>query len=685
MRCIPGIRQRLFWFGLGVRAALILMVVPAASAKWYVPFLQNAASNLTWNPWSTFLSNGGAVEAFPYGYVTLLIFMPGAIICELIGINGYWGYAATLLLIDIGVLVITKKLVNISFERGVLFYWLSPIVIFATYWLGLNDLLPVMLLCLALLGLRERRPVMAGLCCAAAVSAKLSMVLALPIIIIYLVRNKSTNVLLAPFTAALMGGVTILGIPFLASSAAVDMLASNPEMVKVFSLAVQVGPNAKIYVLPMLYLLALYVAWSMRRISFDLLLVLLGSTFFLVLLLTPASPGWFLWMLPLLLVYQSGEDRAAIPLVIGFSLLYVVSSFLVMPVPVVLNGEAMKSATELFAGYLGSHARALLNTALLASGIALVTRIWQRTVHNNDYFQVSRKPIVIGIAGDSGSGKDTLVESLTGLFGKHSVASLSGDDYHLWDRHKPMWHVMTHLHPRANDLERFVQDAMTLASGKSIVLRHYDHNIGKQLKPELQRSGDVLFVSGLHALYLPLLRDRYDLSIFLRIDEGLRRFLKTDRDVRQRGHSLDNVLKVLERREADSIAFVRPQAASADLVLSLQPIHPRMLEEVSRKDDLRFKLVVRVRHGLHEESIRRVLIGVCGLHVDTQLDGNSADVTMTIEGECSKEDVAMAAGILFPKVMMLLDPEPKWEDGVRGMIQLIVLSQLTQSLKKRLK
>jgi uridine kinase len=603
----------------------------------------------------------------------------------LIGINGHWGYAVTLLLVDIGVLLIAKRLVTISLERAVLFYWLSPIVIFATYWLGFNDLLPVMLLCLALLGLRERRPIMAGLCCAAAISAKFSMVLALPIIVIYLIRNKSANILLARFTIALVGGAAVLGIPFLASSAAVKMLGSNPEMAKVFNLGVQVGPNTKIYVLPMLYLLALYVAWSMRRISFDLLMVLLGSTFFLVLLLTPASPGWFLWMFPLLLVYQSGEDRVAMPLVIGFSLLYVISNFSVTPVPKVLDSEAVQYAAEQFGGLLGIRGHALLNTALLALGIALVARIWQRTVHNNDYFQVSRKPIVIGVAGDSGSGKDTLVESLTGLFGKHSVASLSGDDYHLWDRHKPMWHVMTHLHPRANDLERFVQDAMVLASGKSIVLRHYDHKTGKQLKPELQRSGEVLFVSGLHALYLPILRDRYDLSIFLQIDEGLRRFLKTDRDVRQRGHQLESVLKVLDRRETDAIAFVRPQAARADLVLSLHPIHPRMLADARTKDDLRFKLIVRVRQGVHEESIRRVLIGVCGLHVDTQLDGNNADVTMTIEGECSKEDVAMAAGILFPKMMMLLDPEPNWEDGVRGMIQLIVLSQLTQALKKRLK
>ena len=58
---------------------------------------------------------------------------------------------------------------------------------------------------------------------------------------------------------------------------------------------------------------------------------------------------------------------------------------------------------------------------------------------------MTRRPFVIGISGDSGSGKDTFANSIEGLFGKHSVTKLSGDDYHLWDRKKPIWQAMTHL------------------------------------------------------------------------------------------------------------------------------------------------------------------------------------------------------------------------------------------------
>ena len=47
----------------------------------------------------------------------------------------------------------------------------------------------------------------------------------------------------------------------------------------------------------------------------------------------------------------------------------------------------------------------------------------------------------------------------------------------------------------------------------------------------------------MHALFLPSIRECYDLKIFLDMDEDLRRFFKTKRDVLQRGHSLQNVNK----------------------------------------------------------------------------------------------------------------------------------------------
>ena len=103
----------------------------------------------------------------------------------------------------------------------------------------------------------------------------------------------------------------------------------------------------------------------------------------------------------------------------------------------------------------------------------------RQNISNDQFYRTTRKPVLIGIAGDSGSGKDTLVDSLVGLFGVESCAKVSGDDYHLWDRRKPMWQVFTHLNPLANDLSKFFADVNCLSNGQGIWSRHYNHDTGK--------------------------------------------------------------------------------------------------------------------------------------------------------------------------------------------------------------
>ncbi len=651
---------------------------------WYVPFMDVTTGRFSLDPWGAFLASGGTPAAFPYGYVMWLVFAPLTLLSKWIGTPLYFGYGLTLVAVDIGLLLVLNALISGRERLLLCAYWLSPIVLLATYWLGLNDLVPVMLLSLALFYTRRYRLTQAGVLCGAAVSAKLSMVLALPFFLIYLFRNRALRHLLPTYLKGLIGAALVFSVPFALSQAGTYMLFSNPEMGKVYQFAVRIGENFHVYVLPMAYLLMLYAAWRVRRISFDLLNVLLGMAFFLVVLLTPASPGWFVWIMPLLIYYQAMSDKVAIGLATTFSCLYVVASLLTSPQPLLADRKAVDALTQQFALQLGSTGIALLQTTLMTVGILLAIRIWREAVRHNDYFRLSRKPFVVGIAGDSGAGKDTLADSIEALFGTHSVVQLSGDDYHLWDRQKPMWQVMTHLNPMANDLERYAQDLVALTDGKSIVTRHYDHETGKMSRPHKLGSNDIIVASGLHALYLPILRNCYNLSIYLDIDEGLRRYFKLQRDVHQRGHSVEKVLASLEKREPDSEKFVRPQAAHADLVMSLQPIHPRMLSEADPAHPPRFKLSVRSRNGLNELSLSRVLVGICGLHVEMGMSNDACEVEFTIEGETSSDDIALAAKTLFPRILEFLDLSPQWRDGIMGLMQLVTLSHINQALNKRL-
>ena len=647
-----------------------------------MPFLNSSINTINIDPWQVWIDQGGAAIAFPYGYAMWLFLLPFTLICKTLSIPLAYGYGCSLIAADFGLLLVLRKLLKTKNWVLLAIYWLSPISLIASYCLGFNDLIPVFLLMAAIYLLRDHYLILSGMLLIAAISAKLSMILSLPFFLIYLFHNRNLRQIFNQYLIGIGAGFVIFFLPFLYSQAGLGMLASNPEVEKIYQLSISLVSDVVVHLVPLSYLLMLYAAWRVRRMNFELFNAILGIAFLLVVLLTPASPGWFIWILPLLVAYQVSGDRTAVYLVSIFSGLYVLSAILF-----VSSNQIVALLSTLGLDEISSRIVSLTYTTMVAAGIVLAVRIWRETVIRNDFFRLSRKPFVIGIAGDSGAGKDTLANAIAGLFGSHSVATISGDDYHLWDRHQPMWQVMTHINPAANDLESFAKNLVALTDGRSVQASHYNHDTGKMSTPFTVKSNDIIIASGLHTLYLPILRECYDLSIYLDIDEDLRTFFKIQRDVQKRGYTIDRVLDSLAKRKPDSEKFIRPQAAFADLIFSLRPIHPSTLADMQSatytESSPRLKLVVKSRHGFNELSLKRVLIGVCGLHVDMNTNNDASEVELSIEGDTSAQDIKMAAQMICPQVFEFLDLQPQWQNGVVGLMQLITLSHINQALTRR--
>tara|TARA_B100000963_G_C22613771_1_gene666240 strand:- start:1286 stop:2473 length:1188 start_codon:yes stop_codon:yes gene_type:complete len=388
----------------------------------------------------------------------------------------------------------------------------------------------------------------------------------------------------------------------------------------------------------------------------------------------PTSSGWFVWAVPFLIFYQGISGRRSIIIITIFSACFALN--ILINHFKIINTFISSSFNQLYSIDFSSIViSSAVNTLIFLLGIILITRMWREAVNENDFFRKSRKPFVIGIAGDSGSGKDTLSHAISGVFGNHSITTISGDDYHIWDRHKPMWQVMTHLNPMANNLEAFNRDLLKLTDRKSINARTYNHETGKMSKHIKVASNDFIIASGLHALYLPQLRSLYNLKIFLDIDEDLRRSFKIERDVKERGHDLDKVIKSIESRRDDFKKFIYPQKKYAYLILSLQPIN---LLETTKDDNNKYKVVVTIFNGLGELQLNRVLVGLCGLHVDMEVDTDSSKTKITIEGDAVKEDIAQAAKILCPDLLDFFDLNPRWYDGSLGIMQIITIYYMNQ-------
>lgn len=685
------VREPWFVFPAIAKLLLVALLRPELPSIWFSPFLQSFLTSPSFDPWTSYLATGGSPLAFPYGPVMLLVLVPGTAvgfgIAALLGLPvdsaTQIGFALGLFVIDVLVLLVLRRLFLAHADKVLKLYWLSPITLYVIYWHGQLDVVPVLFLLTSLLFLREHRFRVAGVLFGVAVATKLSMVLAGPFLLIYLFRNNRLRP--QTFVFALLVVVTALVVQgtYLASSGVRQMVLGTPEAAKVFDVVLNID-GVQLYVLPLAYLLSLYAAWRVRRISFELLIALLGLGFFMVLLLTPASPGWYLWIVPFLVHHQLNSGRQAMLLSLGFSLLLVgfhlfQSSGAAIPFLGLDPANALVRLGDAVNPKIGS----LWLTVMSATGIVLAIQMVREGVQGNDYYRLSRRPLMIGISGDSGTGKDTLAGAMEVLFGSHSVANLSGDDYHLWDRHRPMWRAMTHLNPRANDLEKFNADVLRLADGRPVTVRRYDHETGRYSKPRRVKHNDVLVVSGLHALYSPTLRQRSDVKVFLNMEESLRRALKVARDVGERGHGVERVLESIESRRPDAQRFIKPQAEHADILFSLHLPGNDDVTEADLGENPQFCLDVVVSNCLFYEDMLRALVGLCGLAVNHEIRDDGVSALFSIEGHVLAEDIDLAASWLVSHIDELLDLQPHYQDGMLGVMQLFVLAQSAQALRTR--
>lgn len=182
----------------------------------------------------------------------------------------------------------------------------------------------------------------------------------------------------------------------------------------------------------------------------------------------------------------------------------------------------------------------------------------------------SRAPLLVGIAGDSASGKTTFAEQLEWALGRTRVTHLRGDDYHRYDRPTRDFLGLTPLHPAANDLDRMADDLDRLSLGRTIRAPLYDHATGSFRDPRPVDPAEVVIVEGLLALGTRALRDRFDVSVYLETEEELRHRWKIQRDCEERGYDVRAVVADLRCREADADRFVRPQRELADVVIRFE-------------------------------------------------------------------------------------------------------------------
>lgn len=677
---LSSISKSLFILGFLLRIIMLLGLEPYAQAEWFIPFLTSFWENPSFDPWTSHLLASSSGKDFPYGIVMLLALLPAAGISYFLGGSSVYGIGlgiqSTLLIADFLCFIALMSQLNNEKQyslRLIWLYWLSPLVLGATYWTGQLDIIPITILLCAFIAIRKQSFGLGGILLAAAISAKFSMAFALPFLLIYFLRNTRMQPYAPIFLRNFfLSVVLLLGIPIL-SFGYQEMVLGTGELQRFFDFSFSIG-DATIFITPILLVLILYSAWRLPYLSYDLLTAFLALVTMTIILTTATPPGWFIWTVPFLLLHLVPAERPQRGIGYVFFLLACGSQILFWPLPmniISLNQLPIAQNSFLYSAYL---------TIIIAMGLLLMNGILRNSFYRNAIFRFGRKPISIGIAGDSCTGKDTLADSLIALFGKTSTTHISGDDYHLWERKGALWKVITHLNPRANDIKRFYNDINLILDKNTIDYRHYQHSNGCFSKPFKLKSRNFFIASGLHTLLQKVLCTRFDVRIFLEMEESLRIFLKCRRDSLERNHTWDTVVESMRRRAADSTKYIVPQRKNADIVFFVETTTQSELHEQSTHIPP-LSLTVRLRHALFYEELARQLIALCGLNVSIEFSDDMEEIILRIDGDINAEDVEALANVLMPEIHELLAVRPIWQSSLQGVMQLIVLYQLLQTLK----
>ena len=176
-------------------------------------------------------------------------------------------------------------------------------------------------------------------------------------------------------------------------------------------------------------------------------------------------------------------------------------------------------------------------------------------------------PLLLGIGGDSGTGKSTLVGGIYKIFGAEKITNINLDDYHTFDRTQRKIYGLTALHPAANNMALMGKHAWQLKNGEKIIKPVYDHSTGTFAEPEEVEPRPIVIIGGLFPFFTQELRDVFDLKVYLDPDEELKRAWKIQRDADRRGYTIEQVMKEIEARQEDIRRHIEPQKEFADIII----------------------------------------------------------------------------------------------------------------------
>jgi uridine kinase len=180
-------------------------------------------------------------------------------------------------------------------------------------------------------------------------------------------------------------------------------------------------------------------------------------------------------------------------------------------------------------------------------------------------------PVVVGIAGGTGSGKTTVANVILNRVGAHNIAYIPHDAYYkdLADLPIAQRQLINFDHPNSLDTPLLIEHLRELKKWQSIEIPIYDFKTHtrttqtNQIKPQV-----VVIVEGILIFAEAALRELFDVKIFVDTDPDIRFIRRLQRDIVERGRTTDSVIhQYLSTVRPMHLEFVEPSKRYADVII----------------------------------------------------------------------------------------------------------------------
>lgn len=182
------------------------------------------------------------------------------------------------------------------------------------------------------------------------------------------------------------------------------------------------------------------------------------------------------------------------------------------------------------------------------------------------------KPILIGIAGGTASGKSSIADILKQDFiNTNSVTIIKEDDYYK-DQSDISYEERTKTnydHPLAFDFDLMFSQLNDLMNLKTIEKPLYDYTVHNRSKEtEIVKPSDFIILEGLFALYNPDIRKMEDIKVFVDTDADIRFIRRLSRDIKERNRTMENVMEqYMNTVKPMHDQFIEPTKQYADIII----------------------------------------------------------------------------------------------------------------------